>query len=353
MSKINIKLTSLIICLAIYWKLDATPSLYLAELYLRHINPSLLRNVFHSDTVTLITGASDGFGAEMAKQLCAKTSTSLILMARRKEKLEEVRKECLELSKRGVDSNNNDNNTVRIALVEGDVTKGTDAQSQWINDALDELGKKEVDIAVMNAGRAYGSLVKDTNEQLIRDIMELNYMGAVSTVKAVLSTYSTSTDSSRPKHMIAISSIAGKVPVALAAGYGASKAAMNAFFDSLRAENAHLGMRVTTVCPGPVQTNIRVNSQRENGSVTPKNVRENEEMKKQQMTVERAVRLTLAGTVVNPSWLFHELWFSPQPILTFTYIAQYIPDLAKFVGKPVGSCSGSELCEARKKIKHG
>jgi len=331
------KLTIFSALVAIWFRLDATPALTAAELYVRYVNPSLVSKTFHDGTVTLITGASDGFGAEIAKQLCTKTSTNLILMARRLEKMEEVRQYCRESSQI--------NSDVKIVLVEADVTKGTEAQTQWIQNALKILGKREVDIAIINAGRGYAGSVDETPEELIRDIMDLNFMGAVSTVKAVLSTY---TDSGREKHMVAMSSAAAKLPVPLAAGYSASKAALNAFFDSLRAEQ--LGIRVTTVCPGPFYSGIRENSRRDNASLNP-NAPPQEEEKEGLMAVERAVRLTLAGIIASPSWLFHELWFSPQPILTFTAIGQYIPDLAKYVGKPVGGCGGSTICEAARKKK--
>ena len=338
-----------VLALAIYSQLDATPFLYLAEIYVSKINPKILPKTFHSNTVTLITGASSGIGAELAYQLCTQTSTNLILVARRYDKLQEVKERCvvtLEKEAKG-DDNININ---RIYLAPLDVTKGTASITENLQLALNDLGKKEVDIAFVNAGRGYGSAVKDTEEELIREIMELNYMAAVSTVKAVLSTYTNSTTFTNQKQMIAISSMAAKLPVAMAAGYSASKAAMISFFDSLRSEYSGSNMRVSTVCPGPVQTDIRINSRRDNVK-GPIDYKESEESIKQQMTVERAVKLTLAGILARPSWLFHELWYSPQPILTFGYIGQYLPDLAKFVGKPVGSCNGSEICEAQRKRK--
>lgn len=329
--------------------LDAAPSLYLAELYVRR-HPDALHKAFGGGAVTLITGASDGIGAEVAKQLCALAhegdGVHLILMARTLDKLLRVKRDCLARGSKA-----------SVAVVVGDVTEGEEAMRNWIGAALQELGKAEVDVAVVNAGRGYRGSVVDTQESLLRDIMELNFMAAVATAKAVMSTYQHHPDdqkkqTQKQKHMIAVSSVAGKLPVPMAAGYAASKAALQAFFDSLRIERSPL-LRVTTVCPGPVRTNIRKASRRESmGILTDDNDGDDplDEAEQHQMPVERAVRLLLAGSVASPAFLFHELWMSPQPILTFVYTMQYLPDLVKFVGRPVGGCNGSALCEEAKRL---
>jgi len=295
----------------LFFQLDANIALFLAELYVQG-KPSLLSKSFHNKTV-LIAGASDGIGAEMARQLSSKTNSKLVLMARTKSKLEKVQNECERLAKQSLSG-------ASISILLGDVTKGEEAMSSLMKKTLIDCKTDHFDILIMSAGRAYERTIEKTDMELIRSTFELNVMGAISTVKAFLS-HTSSKDS---KQIILISSLVGKMPTALCAGYSASKAAVNLFFDTLRAERADV--RVTTVCPGPVATNIFAASAQAMGEAL-----DNDTIKAMEgmMSVERAVTLMLAGCVALPVCLFFELWICPQPLLLFTYMNQFCPGLIK------------------------
>jgi len=308
----------IVIGLGVFFQLDASPSLYIADLLVK-IYPNILQQQFN-DSVILITGASEGIGAETALQLCSKTNANLILLARSKEKLQRIQNDCEDVSSKN-------SSGAKAVWVQGDVTKGEKMLTKWLHSALKELDQTEVDIAIVNAGRTQRSPALDTHEEVSRSILELNVLGSISTVKAVMSTYV----SNKPKQLIALSSIAGKMPVPLGSTYSASKAAVQNYFDSVRAE--HPEIRVTTVCAGPVATDIAKNAFGASLIELPKVEAEKKENK---MNIERGVNLMLAGSVMSPYFIYHELWLSTQPYLTYMYIFQYLPDLGKLLGSIIG-----------------
>lgn len=108
-----------------------------------------------------------------------------------------------------------------------------------------------VDVLVANAGITHLGLFRDTDVEVIRRVMEVNFFGAVNLTKAAL-------DSLRERrgHIVAISSVAGFAPLATRCGYSASKHAMHGFFDSLRGELRSEGVGVTLFCPFFVRTQI-------------------------------------------------------------------------------------------------
>ena len=87
-----------------------------------------------------------------------------------------------------------------------------------------------VDVLVANAGITHLSFFRDTDVEVIRRVMEVNFFGAVNCTKAALDSLQ-----ERRGHIVAISSVAGFAPLATRCGYSASKHAMHGFFDSLRA----------------------------------------------------------------------------------------------------------------------
>jgi NAD(P)-dependent dehydrogenase (short-subunit alcohol dehydrogenase family) len=108
-----------------------------------------------------------------------------------------------------------------------------------------------VDVLVANAGITHVSFFRDTDVEVIRRVMEVNFFGAVNCTKAAL-------DSLRERrgHIVAISSVAGFAPLATRCGYSASKHAMHGFFDSLRGELRSEGVGVSVFCPFFVRTEI-------------------------------------------------------------------------------------------------
>jgi NAD(P)-dependent dehydrogenase (short-subunit alcohol dehydrogenase family) len=108
-----------------------------------------------------------------------------------------------------------------------------------------------IDILVNNAGITHVGLVRETDVDVLRRVMEVNFFGAVQCTKAALPSLL-----SRRGAIVVLSSVAGFAPLATRAGYTASKHALEGFFHTLRAEHARDGLRVTVVRPSFVRTGI-------------------------------------------------------------------------------------------------
>jgi short-subunit dehydrogenase len=92
--------------------------------------------------------------------------------------------------------------------------------------------------------------------EVYRAMFELNVLGQIALTKAVLP----SMVEQGSGHLLVTASVAGKVGVPLRTGYCAAKHAVMGFFDSLRTEVADMGIRVTTIVPGFIRTNIGSNA---------------------------------------------------------------------------------------------
>ena len=190
--------------------------------------------------VVVITGASKGIGAELARQLAAK-GAKLALAARNEAELTVVAEEC---RKRGATG---------VITVKCDVAIEHDCQT-LVTGTLLAFGR--IDILVNNAGMSMWARFDEIRDFAVLDqIMRVNYMGAVYCTAHALPHL-------RETHgrIVGIASLAGLVGVPTRTGYSASKHAMRGFFDSLRIEVADSGVTVTMIYPGFVATGIRENA---------------------------------------------------------------------------------------------
>jgi NAD(P)-dependent dehydrogenase (short-subunit alcohol dehydrogenase family) len=108
-----------------------------------------------------------------------------------------------------------------------------------------------VDLLVNNAGITHLGRIEDTDVEVLRRVLEVNFFGAVNCTLAAFPQLMASRG-----RVVAISSVAGFAPLATRAGYVASKHALEGFFDTLRSEHSGDGLRVTLVCPSFVRTGI-------------------------------------------------------------------------------------------------
>jgi NAD(P)-dependent dehydrogenase (short-subunit alcohol dehydrogenase family) len=108
-----------------------------------------------------------------------------------------------------------------------------------------------VDILVNNAGISHRSLLAQTDAEVIRRVMEVNFFGALNATQAALPQIV-----ARRGAIAVVSSVAGFSPLAARAGYSASKHALHGLFDTLRAELAGAGVDVTLACPSFIATGI-------------------------------------------------------------------------------------------------
>ena len=181
----------------------------------------------------MITGASSGIGKGLALQIAAR-GARLGLVARREELLQEIVEEIKA------------QNGTAIA-VSADVRDG--AAVQLATDRIrTEFGP--IDIMIANAGIGVTDHAANLNPNKVADVMNINLLGAVNSVAAVLPEM-TNRGSGQ---LVAISSLAAYRGLAKSAAYCASKAALSAFFESLRIDLRHSGLTVTVIHPGFIKT---------------------------------------------------------------------------------------------------
>jgi short-subunit dehydrogenase len=191
--------------------------------------------------IFVITGASDGIGAEMARQLAAAhgARAGLVLGARSQEKLDAVAAQCEALGAQAVAVATNVSEEAQCrALIDG---------------AMARFGR--IDALINNAGVSAQALFSDVKPQDLHwyeNLMKVNLWGSVWCTHAALPHLKASNGS-----IVAVSSLAGLIGVPGRTAYSATKFAMTGFFEALRAELKGTGVSVTTAYPGVVATSIR------------------------------------------------------------------------------------------------
>lgn len=200
------------------------------------------------DKVVVITGASRGIGAELARQL-AKEGAVLALSGREVALLEQVSAECKALG-----------GTAQV--FPADVAKEADCR-RMVEHAATSFGR--IDALVNNAGATmWGRFDEITDLGILERIMDVNYMGAVRCTHFALPHLKKSGGL-----IVGVASLTGLTGVPTRTGYAASKHAMRGFFDSLRIELDGTGVGVTMVYPGFVGTGIRENANGPGGKPAP------------------------------------------------------------------------------------
>lgn len=196
------------------------------------------------DKVVWITGASSGIGEALAYAF-AKEGAKLALSARKVPELERVKANCIRPEE--------------VIVAPLDVAK-FDQIPIVAEQIVDHFGY--VNILINNAGISQRALVKDTQFDVDRKVMDVNYLGTVAVTKAILPTML----QQRFGQIVVISSVMGKIGTPLRSAYAASKHALHGYFDSLRGELHDDGISVTIICPGYVNTNVTINALKGDGS---------------------------------------------------------------------------------------
>jgi NADP-dependent 3-hydroxy acid dehydrogenase YdfG len=193
------------------------------------------------DRVAVVTGASSGIGAAVARAL-AREGASVALAARRRDVLIEVQA--------GLERQDAD----RSIVVPTDVTDRSQV-GRLVSRAADELGP--VDVLVNCAGVMYYTLMRNAREDEWERTVEVNCKGTLNCVGAVLPGMLERGSG----HIITISSDAGRKVFPGLAVYSASKFFVEALSQGLRLETAGTGIKVTTVQPGNVATDLQAMSE--------------------------------------------------------------------------------------------
>ena len=189
-----------------------------------------------SGKVLAITGASEGIGAELARQVAGKY-VWLALAARNLDKLERVAEEC---RARGAEA----------VAIRCDVGVESDCRS-FIDTALRKFDS--LDILVNNAGvSGHARFEEVTDFGWYETLMRVNYLGSLYCTRHALPHLK-----KRRGLVVGISSLAGKVGIPGRTAYSPTKAAQALFLEALRLELLGSGVDVTVVYPGVVATDIR------------------------------------------------------------------------------------------------
>lgn len=189
-----------------------------------------------------ITGASSGIGRSLAVAVAA-AGGRVILSGRSADRLEETAKLC-----RGAAGGEAAADPVEILPF----------------DVADPAARREALAGVAaplhglinNAGVSQRSLVSDTSPEVYEKLWQTNMQSAVELTLGALPLIRAGGEG----RIVAVSSIAAELYGPLRSGYGATKAAMNAFFYSLRTELWEAGIRVTVVIPGFLRTDVSKNA---------------------------------------------------------------------------------------------
>lgn len=187
----------------------------------------------YAGKVVWITGASSGIGAEVALEM-ARRGARVVVTARSADALDELAAR-----------------SAGITATPGDITDH-DGIAALVRGIVDSHGG--IDLALLNAGTYTPVLPEDFSAELFRPHVEVNIMGTVNCIEAVLPEMRR-----RGTGRIAVvASVTGFAALPMATAYGASKAFLISMCDSLRAdlEGEGSGVNVTVVAPGFVKTGL-------------------------------------------------------------------------------------------------
>ena len=187
----------------------------------------------------VITGASDGIGAEMARQWATrdKGDAALVLAARSVDKLEAVAAACR-------------SSGAQVLVQRCDVGVQPDCQA-LVDAAMKAFGR--IDMLVNNAGMsAHANFDEVSDLSWYETLMRINHWGSVWCTHAALPQLKASRG-----RIVAVASLAGLVGVPGRTAYCGTKFAMTGFFEALRIELMQSGVSVTIAYPGVVATGIR------------------------------------------------------------------------------------------------
>lgn len=224
--------------------------------------------------VIVITGASEGIGAEMARQWAVrgKAGNALVLAARNLDKLEAVATECRAFGS-------------QVLVQRCDV--GVQAECvELVNATVAAFGR--LDTLVNNAGMSAQALFSEvTDLGWYETLMRINHWGSVWCTHAALPQLKATQG-----RIVGVSSLAGLVGVPGRTAYCGTKFAMTGFFEALRVELAAAGVSVTLAYPGVVATEIRYRGFNAKGEAAGKSGLDETGA----MSVETCARLIIEGT---------------------------------------------------------
>src|SRR6266446_2551378 len=194
----------------------------------------------------LITGASAGIGREFARQLATR-ARKLVLVARREERLNELRDEL---------RNQNAQLNLHVRVVDLSDKSQIDELVRWLQE-----NKIDIDFLINNAGIGDQGPFATIEPGRLNAMIQINITALTLFTRKLLPQMI----SQKRGAILNVSSSAGFLPIPEFNVYAATKAYVNSFNEALRAELHGTGVTVTALCPGPVHTEFQDVAKRPGG----------------------------------------------------------------------------------------
>lgn len=200
--------------------------------------------------VVVITGASSGIGKALAEKY-ADEGWNLVVAARRDDRLKELEDKLVHTN---------------VLAIKTDVTNEIECK-ELIEQAIQKFGR--IDVLINNAGISMRALFHNTELDVLRQVMDVNYWGTVYCTKYALPHLLETKGS-----LVGVISIGGYIGLPGRSGYSAAKFAVRGFLQCIRTENLKKGLHVLIAAPGFTASEIRKNALVANGlpqGNTPRN----------------------------------------------------------------------------------
>lgn len=188
---------------------------------------------FFKHKIVAVTGGSEGIGKALVDLLLLK-GAKVAACGRSHDKLYQLQSEYP---------------SYPLHTVVADVANENDCR-HFIESTIDVFGG--IDILINNAGISMRALLKDASTEVLRNVMNVNFFGAVYCTKYALQSL---TD--RKGIIVGVSSVAGYRGLPGRSAYSASKFALQGWLEAIRTELIETGIHVMWVSPGFVTSNIR------------------------------------------------------------------------------------------------
>ena len=241
------------------------------------------------ECTALITGASAGIGREIARQLAPLAGT-LILVARRADRLESLRGELLEI---------NPELRIQCHTVDLSATAEVETFCQALKDEAVEL-----DFLINNAGFGDSGTFETSDWPKIEQMLQVNVLALTLLCHRLIPVLRRH----RPGAILNVSSIASLLPIPHLGVYAATKAYVSSFSEALRVELRGTGISVTHLCPGPVDTEFQAVAGR---AGSPERKHAPDWVK---VPVEEVARVALRGVARDQARVVPGFWMSLTPL---------------------------------------
>jgi dehydrogenase/reductase SDR family member 7B len=224
-----------------------------------------------NNKVVIITGGSSGIGKGCA-EIFGMAGAKIVITGRNEKNLAEA---ALQLQQKNID----------VLAVIADVSNEKDNE-KVVRETINKFGR--IDVLINNAGISMRGLFEETDLDVIRKVMDINFYGTVYATKYALPYILKSKGA-----IVSISSIAGIRGLPARTGYSASKFAIQGFMEALRTEVMKKGVHVLVACPGFTASNIRNTALAKDGSTQGESPRDESSM----MTAEEVAQAILNAVI--------------------------------------------------------